>query len=348
MWLTRPFSLMAGIHCVPHYDYLARCGDDTVRVMFDQDGTLYPRDATAPLPRPQRIGHNYAFKIHSHLQQAGYTYGPAEVEAALVSVGDEIVKKILNRSARHLTVLIHGYNNGYAAARDNYQALRARLDQLIPEPTVYLEVFWDGLCRGPVTFPLPLSYWFKSLTYSNLAGQVGLRAVLNRLPTDLSVFMCTHSRGAGVALSAIADPLWDRRMVVPPAETSRLPQSPSVAVVCLAPAVGNGHPLSQIKSALPSRSSVGIGFNALDPALSKSVANPAHFGDTSLGSVDRVYRAEEARLNRDRPWLYRSCYEGNPSHDLSRYLSHMDGQPFDALVERARQTLNLQPEAAAA
>jgi hypothetical protein len=214
---------------------------------------------------------------------------------------------------------------------------------------MYLEVFWDGMHRGPLTLCVPFLYWFKALTYSNLAGQIGLRALLNKRPPDLPVLFITHSRGAGVALSCVSDPIWDDDIEVPEHEAPTLESAPAVALICLAPAVGNGHPLPGVRSALPSNSALGIGFNAHDPALKKShikalrksIIDERNFGDTSFGTNEEVFKEAEGSTEIGSTWLYRSVYENYNSHALQGYLEHDDGQPFNALLDRALTTLRL-------
>jgi hypothetical protein len=335
-------AVTAGIHCVPHTDYLSSCPADVVRIVFDQYGVLYPRGDRAPVPKPQVLGHNLAFSIRSFLANKGHQYD-LEYERSLVR--GEIDSKLKLVGAKSLTALIHGYNNSYEAASTNYGILKNRIRSMIADPTLFLEVYWDGLCRGPFTAPFPLWYWFDALTYSNFAGQVGLRPILRSIDAKVPLLVCTHSRGAGVALSAIVDPVFDPGVRALNPEVSEAPdmetRAAGVGLVCLAPAVGNGHPLIEMPMKLPVRSSLGIGFNALDPALGKGLGKhhpgvAVGFGDSSLGMNEATYRTAEKRINSaSENWLYREVYENNPSHDLLRYVSHSDGRHFNRLIESA-------------
>jgi len=339
--LYRLFTFMAGVHNVPSATHLKAAPQDTVRVAFDQNGVIYPSNPDAPPIRQPRIGSNYAFSISHELGRVGYSYGPTDIDESLAFFAKTLNDKAERRSANCLVVLIHGYNNSVKAASANYECIRKKLQALPRLQPVYLEVFWDGLHRGPLTVPAPLLYWFDALTYSNLAGQVGLRSLLNGRPPNLPILFLTHSRGAGVALSCVADPLYDARIQVGEYEAPNFRSAKGVALICLAPAVGNGHPPSRVRSSLPLNSSLGIGFNTRDPALQKSIINERYFGDTSFGTNEIAFQEAVGQVNSSDDWLHRSIYEDYPKHDLMGYLEHEGGQPFLALLGRAAATLGL-------
>jgi hypothetical protein len=339
--IYRLLTFMAGVHNVPSGTHLRAAPQDTVRVAFDQNGVIYPASTDAPPIRQPRIGNNYAFSVTHELGRTGYSYGPAQIEESLAMYARTLHEKAKHSSANCIVVLIHGYNNSVKAANTNYEKVRSKLADLSKLRPVFVEVFWDGLHRGPLTLPAPLLYWFDALTYSNLAGQVGLRSLLNRRPSDLPVLFLTHSRGAGVAFSCIADPLYDNRIRVGEHEASNLTSAPSVAAICLAPAVGNGHPLLRVRSKLPINSSLGIGFNTRDPALQKSFIDERFFGDTSFGTNEHSFQDVAKEVNSDDEWLHRSVYENYPKHDLAGYLEHEGGRPFTTLLNRAMTTLKL-------
>ena len=334
-------TFMAGVHNVPSVSYLNAAPPDTVRVAFDQDGVIYPSSPDAPRLRQPRVGSNYALSVPQELNRLGYTYGLDQIQSTTAATADLLTKKIESSASNCLVVLIHGYNNSVDAAALNFRRMRAELQRQSGLKPEFLEVFWDGLHRGPLTFPAPLLYWFDALTYSNLAGQIGLRSLLNRVSLDRPILFLTHSRGAGVALSCISAPKYDSNIRVGIHEASSLRDAPRVALICLAPAVGNGHPITQVRAALPAESSLGIGFNTLDPALQKSFIDERLFGDTSLGTNEKSFQDSARLVNNGHAWLHRSVYENYPKHDLQGYLEHDGGRPFTKLLEIAMATLRL-------
>lgn len=339
--LYRLVTFTAGVHNVPCATYLASAPPDTVRVAFDQYGVIYPTSVDVPAIRQPRIGSNYAWSLRHELDRLGYEYGPSQIAAATAQVAESLKTKAKSVPANCMVVLIHGYNNALPAAAENYSRIRAQLQHHPILKPVYLEVFWDGMHRGPLTWRAPLLYWFDAMTYSNIAGQIGLRSLMNRRPLDLPVLFITHSRGAGVAFSCISDPVYDDHIEVGEYEASTLQSAPSVALVCLAPAVGNGHSLPKVRAALPKNSSLGIGFNERDPALQKPFVGAQSLGDTSLGTNEDFFLDAERATNMGSTWLYRSVYADYPKHDLQGYLEHEGGKPFNALLDGAAATLRI-------
>jgi len=334
-------TFMAGVHNVPSTAYLNAAPPDTVRVAFDQDGVIYPASPEAPQLRQPRVGSNYALSLPQELERLGYTYGLDQIRSTAAATADRLTKTLESSAANCLVVLIHGYNNSVDAAALNFSRVRAELRRQNALKPAFLEVFWDGLHRGALTFPAPLLYWFDALTYSNLAGQIGLRSLLNRISLDRPILFLTHSRGAGVAFSCISDPKYDVHIRVGIHEASTLRNAPRVALICLAPAVGKGHPIANVRAALPCESSLGIGFNPLDPALQKSFIDERFFGDTSFGTNEKSFQDSAKSVNAGDEWLHRSVYENYPKHDLQGYLEHDGGRPFLKLLETAMATLRL-------
>lgn len=339
--LYRLATFPAGVHNVPSASYLASAPPDTVRVAFDQYGDIYPASADAPALRQPRIGSNYAWSLRHELDRLGYEYGPSQIAAATTEIAESLKMKAESVSANCIVVLIHGYNNAVSAAAENFSRIRAQLQHHPILKPMYLEVFWDGMHRGRFTWRAPLLYWFDAMTYSNLAGQIGLRSLMNRRPLDLPVLFITHSRGAGLAFSCISDPLYDDHIKKGEHEASTMHTAPSVALICLAPAVGRGHPLPKVQSALPTNSSLGISFNEHDPALQKPFVGAQSQGDTSLGTDEEFFQKAERSTNIGSTWLYRSVYEDYPKHDLQGYLEHDGGKPFNALLDGAVATLRI-------
>jgi len=314
---SRFLTFMAGVHNVPSASFLGSAPPDTVRAAFDQDGIIYPATSSgAPPLRQPLIGNNYAWSLPLAFRRVGYAYSAPQIEAAMEQVATSVAQTAKSNAANCLVVLVHGYNNSVEAAAKNFGQMRAKVASRKSLRPVFLEVYWDGLHRGPLTWPVPLLYWFDAMTYSNLAGQIGLRALLNRRPPELPLLFLTHSRGAGVAFSCITDPVYDSHIRVGAHEESLLRRARAVALVCLAPAVGNGHPLPDVRKALPSNSSLGIGFNTRDPALQKSFIDERCFGDTPFGTDEKAYLEAARAVNADCEWLHRAIYRNYPKHDL--------------------------------
>src|SRR5690606_26782883 len=161
-----------------------------------------------------------------------------------------------------------------------------------PTKTAYLEVFWDGLqLRSEKRRDMAgyASFWPDALTYSNLAGQFGLRPLLNSIRHDVDLRFVTHSRGAAVALAALADPVYDPHIERPgTTDANRALANPrirSIGIAAFAPAIGAGHLTPELDQALVAHPVVFLaGVNPEDIATSKSIISSRLWGDTSLGS----------------------------------------------------------------
>jgi len=325
--LTAFMSGCGGLHVVPDQGYSQTGDPDTIRMVFDQEGNLYPKSPPTKMPKPRTYNINWARTVDHEMKQLEETYSRELTDQLYQEHAAEIAAAMKRLNTNRVIFLIHGYNNSYHEAKDvAFAGMKKQILDATQEDQVFVEVYWDGLYKGDYTNPVPFSYWFKAMSYSNFAGQRGLRTLLNRLPRDLDLVIVTHSRGAGVAFSAFADPLYDKHIRVPCYELLRKKHFRSVTLVPIAPAIGNGHPLEKLKAALPKESRVVVGFNHQDPALQKSVKDlgpgPERFGDTGLGTNEEYFQQLADQLNTDgRKWLQRVEYQDYPAHGIGGYLA---------------------------
>jgi len=324
-----------GLHVVPDQNYSETGDPNTIRIVFDQDGNLYPKSPPSKMPEPGIYNWNSARTVDHEMCKLREPYSPELTEQLYQEYAAEIDAAMRRLKTNRVIFLIHGYNNRYSRARDEaFAGMKKAILDATQEDQVFVEVYWDGLYRGLFTAPVPAWYWFDSMSYSNIAGQRGLRTLLNRLPRDLDMVFMTHSRGAGVAFSAFADPLYDEHIYVPPYEPLKKDHFRSVTLAPIAPAIGSGHPLWQLKTVLPDDSRVVVGFNEKDWVLQKSIKDfgpgPDRFGDTGLGANDWHFRQLAKHLNADgREWLQRVEYQDYSSHDIEGYL---DREPIGCLL----------------
>lgn len=228
----------AGYHTMPpaNYSDVAHANDRVIKLVFDQEGTLYPPSDVLTPPQ-QMDNRNSAFTLKSS-RGFGEEYNDTPfIAAAAKKIADRAVS---SRNGR-IVFLIKGFNNSYEEFDNEYAFLRQRIHDYEPnEDLTFVQVYWDALWKGPGTAPAPLAYWGDSMTYSNLAGMCGLRRVLRLLPRGTKASFVTHSRGAAVALGAVTNPIYQR---VNHCNVTGLPDG-SLAdsfLVAFAPAIGDGH-----------------------------------------------------------------------------------------------------------
>lgn len=316
----------AGLHSTPPNNYSSSSDPSTIRVSFDQYGDIYPSSPETKMPEQKYFGFNHAFSIKNFLENNSHPYNDDLIEQRYSNIATQIVTNARRHQGSKIVFLIHGFNNSFEEASDSYEKIKSFMRLHSKTHFIFVEIYWDGLYKGPFSFPLPLAYWFDSLTYSNIAGQVGLRRLFNDLPDNSHISIITHSRGAGVALSALHDPVYDSHITVPHFEELNPNKIGKVNLISIAPAVGTGHLFSDMPDNIKQSSQFFIGFNENDPALQKSIkkfgVDSQNFGDTSLGTDDSFYLEIEKKLNKNSKVIQRVKYENYHSHSFDGYIQN--------------------------
>jgi hypothetical protein len=243
----------------------------------------------------------------------------------LETAAQRIASRIASSRSGRVVFLIKGFNNSYADSDIDYAFLRQRIQDYNPaEDYTFVQIYWDALAKGPGTAPAPVAYWPDAMTYSNFAGNCGLRRLIRLLPAGTRATFVTHSRGAAVALAALADPEYDghiTRCGLPPLPDGSLAET---YLVAFAPAIGNGHMRKNGAAAhdmYRNLERIYVGFNANDEVTSKTPLGirigPARRGDTRLAAGDR-YFVELAGASNGR--LQREVFHQR-AHALTAYMS---------------------------
>lgn len=318
----------AGLHVVPPDNYSLDDSQQVIRVFFDQWGDIYPQSPPFTIPDQSEVGTNVEYGVRTIFQEHYPKKYDLDKEADLVV---EKIRELQSKDPdRKLVFLIHGYNYDLSKSEESYGLLRRNISESDADAEhIFIQVYWDGLYEGLFTL-LAAAYWEKALTYSNRAGQVGLRKIFHRL-SDEDVSVITFSRGAAVALSSIIDPLYDDPKIGRrPFEPLDLSKMPRLKMALIAPAVGSGHfikagdgHLEKVgKKFKESGIKICVGFNPDDPQLNKYLKPyGAKFGgDTRLGVDDGYYRKVAKELNTAGKVLQRVEYKGLLSHPLPGYV----------------------------
>lgn len=308
----------AGRHVRPDSGYAMSEPPMTLRVAFDQEGSIYPRDsALVPWDTVELRRFSAAFGRSSLKLTDQKPYTP-ELRAALQRDAiDRLNRMLVGQDT--LVVLIHGFNEKYEDARTNFDVFRAAL---YPARHPVLEVYWNGLTIPARIAPLSRgSFWPNAVLYSSLAGQFGLRPLLEGIDRPVDVRILTFSRGAAVALSAISnskfdDQYKDRYAKAPFAMSN--PRLRSVKMGLVAAAVGAGHINDGSDTQLGQPVEIISGLNPRDFAVSKSIFPTRAYGDTSLGG-DRDFLLREIALDRRMLRLQGVEFKHGQKHSLSNY-----------------------------
>lgn len=318
----------AGLPSIPPNEY-SKTQDIpplTTRIAFDQYGKIYPTSPPFKIPAMYKLipNINSGFSIEEHFKKRGLNYNPDQIE-------NEIIKKIVQNSKStagntKIIFLIHGFNNSFEKANKSLELMKKTIEKDSTSKNTYVEVYWDGLHRGPFTFISPNFYWQNALANSNYAGQVGFRNLLNKLPENTDLYFVTHSRGAAVVLSAFTNPLYNIKE--PKYEKFALSKFKKVRIVSFAPAIGTGHFSDQymnikttIQNDFPADTKVFLGFNSSDRTLKKYVPKLGErlLGSTKLGYDNSYYKIVEKSFNTKDLWIQRQEYT-QKDHDLKAYF----------------------------
>ena len=340
----------AGFHAIPPNNYSvisAKTSSFVTRIVVDQNGNIYPESPNYIPKKPFFNGFNIGYTLEENIKK--------DINLIALKASNEI--EIKNNKARKLNpqsktfFLIHGFNNDFSKAKTFYEEVEERIDSLTGVKNHYVEFYWDGLYNGKTTLDIPYFYWGDSLTYSNYAGQIGLRRILNRLKSTNELYFITHSRGAAVAFSSLLDPVYKpeiardmpKHKIIP--EEAMTNRFNKIRIISLAPAIGPvGHNLNNsLKRNLPRDTKIFIGFNSKDMTLKKGVFwNKSHkIGDTTLGSKDEVYEQVEKSLNTSDTKMIQRINYSQFGHGAEKYLDNQGN--FECLLWAAGVKIKGQP-----
>ena len=294
---------------------------EKAHVYVDMNGTFYPKGWNG-FVRPGK-----AWKAKSLLGEAAIRAETGDTSFGTLVSSDQ--KRQLQDLAAYLEgktrvfVFIHGVNNSQSESDEAYRVME---QSIVFQPNdALIEFHWDGyVADSGISGIAAFRFWFLAVSNSQLAGSRGLRPVLNLLHDQRAVLI-SHSRGASVILSALANPpydagfrkdkvrlgyLGDRPLEPPPlAERNNV-----INVAMLAPAIGEVdfrakacEALAEVKNAKPctvwrhfSRQLKSIRYtvNPCDSVLNKFIGLGDSLNPTNLGLDNKIGDAVEEHYPR--------------------------------------------------
>lgn len=147
----------------------------------------------------------------------------------------------------------------------------------------------------------------------------------------------THSRGAAVALSSLADPIYDPHITHSDDPPLRNPNITCVKILAFAPAVGAGHLVADIDQQMIGRPvELYVGMNRDDIITSKFLSIPRAYGTSELGS-SITYMRQQIALKRPNLPIRAFEFTYGSAHPLAAYLGNAPelSQCMFALVDLA-------------
>ncbi len=161
------------------------------QLFFDANGTIYPEDWQK------------SFDEERIKKQGSLLNGATDKDRATIADREALrLKEIaaLVSGKSRIFILVHGFNTNEAESSLAFDLIERRIAMTGNDAVI--RVHWDGGTGQGVGIA---SIWFAAAGNSQVVGMKGLRRVLN-LAEKQKVYLISHSRGASVILSALADP----------------------------------------------------------------------------------------------------------------------------------------------
>jgi len=300
----------------------------SARVYVDINGTLYPRHWRSS----EIVGETSFLRSHSlYAAVAGDPSRRARIDREEDAYLAEI--RTLAADAERAFVFLVGFNTDQQSTAVQLRAMQDVIG--LTSRDIAVDFYWDGYSAA---FGVDAArIWFWGSGSSQVAGQRGLRRVLNALG-DREIYIVSYSRGASVVLSALSDPSYSPRFktnterldYLGPGFLSAPPlaDGKAIRVVMMAPAIGEpdfwadrtGEEPHAFR-AFPDRvRSIRYSINPNDYVLTKLGSGLAgHFNATDLGAT--------APAGRDLDCHYR-ILQGYPvanrfGHDIRSYIGDL-------------------------
>jgi hypothetical protein len=193
------FLAACSMHSVPSGNSFALVPNRpaVAQVFLDINGSFYPSGWQS------MIGAQRIQRHRSLLNATHHMTDKQALRAALAADEQRQLAQIKNLVAgkRRVFIITHGFNSSDTEARASF-ALVEKAIPLGPRDAL-IHVYWDGqigknlLGSGAI--------WFSVVGNSQRVGSRGLRQILNQMVRQ-EIILISHSRGASVVLSALANP----------------------------------------------------------------------------------------------------------------------------------------------
>lgn len=163
----------------------------------DQNGNFYPNQWQKKYGNPPANATRKEYSLMKIATENGFEQDLTKFENSQLKAFAERVK-----NKKRIIIFVHGINNDYMQSLTNYNKARTYMD-LNAQKDEVVNFYWDGLKTTSLFGAAKV--WVSATTNSKLAGEYGLRRILNSI-SNKEIYIISHSRGAAVVLSAIANP----------------------------------------------------------------------------------------------------------------------------------------------
>lgn len=164
----------------------------------DQNGNFFPNQWQSKFGLPPKNATRKEYSLMKIATESGFEADLTKFETTqLKGFADRV------RNKKRIIIFVHGINNDYMSSLTNYNKARTFMDLSMQKDEV-VNFYWDGLKTSSLFGAAKV--WISATTNSQLAGEFGLRRILNSIKNK-EIYIISHSRGASVVLSALKNPV---------------------------------------------------------------------------------------------------------------------------------------------
>lgn len=289
----------------------------------DQNGNFYPDNWRKSYGNPPQNGKREAYSLMKIATDRGIV---DELNGFEVKKLKELKEHV--KSKKRIFIFVHGFNATNQEVNESYGYIQ-KLIKISAQEDEIIRFYWDGLS---ITNPFAgVKVWFTATSFSQMAGEFGLRRVLNAI-SNKDIYIISHSRGASVVLSALSKPSFNEKFIkeikevhnVDVEKASSLSENQNrITCIMLAPAIGlidfksNEMGNDSFCSFSPQIKKIHITTNNTDKMLKKFVGFLADkLTPTDLGYKDDVYN----ELIKHYTCIDKTDFSGMESHAFNQYI----------------------------
>jgi len=289
----------------------------------DQNGNFFPNQWKEKYGVPSKNATRKEYSLMKIATENGFEQDLTKFENSHLNSFSNRVK-----NKKRIIIFVHGINNDYMQSLTNYNKARSLMD-LNSKNDEIVNFYWDGLKTTSLFGAAKV--WVSATTNSKLAGEYGLRRILNSL-SNKEIYIISHSRGAAVVLSAIANP------ALKPTEKRIAEEFHHVEIEDAKPLEENGNKIYSIMLA----PAIGVQdfqnedeqFKVFSPQLQliHSTINKTDFvlGKGKTGILSRSFTSTDFGFNPEThdeiAKYYNLCeatdFTGQKSHEFKDYISN--------------------------
>lgn len=239
LYVTLLLSSCAATHNIPPTAYPNQIEkNNKVQSFVDQNGNFYPNQWRKTYGNPPKNAKKNEYSLMKIAAEKGIEKELHHFENRLL----DQMKTVFQKKER-IFIFIHGFNSDFEASTANYDYAKSLLNYDSKKDEI-IQFYWDGLKSESLFGGAKI--WFNSTNFSQMAGEFGLRRILNTI-NNKHIYIISHSRGASVVLSALSTPPFEKNVKEETLEDHHVDvdQAQNLsennnAIVCLmlAPAIG--------------------------------------------------------------------------------------------------------------